>query len=286
VELLHSLSPIAATLAIVAANYALYFALAGGAYLWSERLLAAHHAGRRFNPQPRSKAQLQRELRSAMKVMLVPSLLSLLVFHVLEPRGVVRMYTRVAEYGWGWYALSVALLFLLHDTVNYWTHRTMHHPWLYKRLHAEHHASVYPTPFGAFASSLTEITLNSSGIVLGLCLMPTHESVLPIFTVFSVAFTVYGHLEYAVASEPRATLLGRLMGGGAHHAWHHRHVHGNYGMYTRLWDTLMGSDRGLLEAARRSSEGTPQLPKSTDTPASAGAAMSSPGTPASTMGTR
>jgi Delta7-sterol 5-desaturase len=284
-EHLHALSPIAATLVIMVANYALYFALTGGAYLWSEGASCTRHPERRFNPQPRSSAQLWRELRSAMKVMLVPSVLSLLVFHVLEPRGVVRMYGRVAEHGWGWYVLSLVLLFLLHDAVNYWTHRTMHHPWLYKRLHGEHHASVYPTPFGAFASSLTEITLNSSGIVLGLCLMPTHESVLPIFTVFSMAFTVYGHLEHTVTGEPRATLLGRLMAGGAHHAWHHRHVHGNYGMYTRLWDTLLGTDRGLLEAAR-SREGTTQLPKSTDTPASAGAASSSPGTPASTMGTR
>jgi len=241
VELLRQWPAWQASAAIVLANYALYFALAGGAYALFYRALGARLAGRAFSRELPGRAQIRRELASAMKVMLAPSALSLLVFHVLAPRGIVRMYPRLGDYGLAWYAASFVLLFALHDTVNYWTHRTMHHRLLYRVLHSEHHLSVYPTPWGAFSSSLTEITLNSLGIVLGLVLMPTHESVLPLFTIFSVGFTVYGHIGYALAVNG-----GGLVAGGAHHAWHHRHVAGNYGMYTRVWDRLLGTDRGLL----------------------------------------
>ena len=89
--------------------------------------------------------------------------------------------------------------------------------------------------------------MSISALVIGLMLMPTHESVLPVFMTFSVIWTVSGHLGYDLQRQDGAGMPARILAGGAHHAWHHRYVHGNFGMYTRTWDRIMATDKGLLK---------------------------------------
>ena len=65
--------------------------------------------------------------------------------------GWTQMYWQPAERGWAWFWGSVACGIVLHDTYFYWTHRMMHHRWLYPWFHRVHHQSTNPTPWAAYA---------------------------------------------------------------------------------------------------------------------------------------
>jgi hypothetical protein len=56
--------------------------------------------------------------------------------------GVFRRYSEIADYGWTWFVLSVGVLIVLQDTYFYWTHRAMHHRWLFRLVHRVHHQSI------------------------------------------------------------------------------------------------------------------------------------------------
>lgn len=56
-------------------------------------------------------------------------------------------YHEIDEYGWAYFALSLLLIILIHDTCFYWAHRAMHHPRLFRTFHWVHHRSTNPSPW-------------------------------------------------------------------------------------------------------------------------------------------
>jgi lathosterol oxidase len=124
----------------------------------------------------------------------------------------------------------------------------MHHPKLYKKFHYIHHKSIYPTPFAAFSFNATEAIVESTVFILIAMIIPVHISVLIIFTLFSLIMNVYGHMGMDVLPEKvQESWPLKYINHPTHHAWHHRHFNGNYGLYLKMWDKIMGTWKGKLQ---------------------------------------
>ena len=165
---------------------------------------------------------------------------------VLVLAGPVRPYTQlysdVAEYGWPYFFLSLALVLLIHDVYFYWMHRLMHHPKIYRFVHLTHHRSTNPTPWAAFAFHPLEAVVEAGIILFIAFLFPVHTGVILLFVLVMTIYNVYGHLGWELypagfAKHP----IGRWINTSISHNQHHRHAHSNYGLYFLWWDRWFGT---------------------------------------------
>lgn len=184
------------------------------------------------------------------------SLLSTLVFLTpklmaipLKQLGVNnKIYFSISQYGLGWYFVSFLMVFLIHDTYFYWTHRLMHHKKLYRFFHHVHHLSKKPTPLAAFAFHPSEAFVEAVIFMIISFTMPVHFSVLLSFTFFSLFMNVYGHLGFSLFAEEKLQKAPlKYFGHPSTHSWHHQNYNGNYGFYLTFWDKAMGTFKGSLK---------------------------------------
>lgn len=57
----------------------------------------------------------------------------------------------MSDYGWIYYFAAFPIMFVIHDTYFYWTHRIMHHKSVFNVMHLVHHKSTNPSPWAAYA---------------------------------------------------------------------------------------------------------------------------------------
>ncbi len=153
-----------------------------------------------------------------------------------------QIYFDFEERGGGYYGLSLVLMFVLHDTWFYWTHRIMHHPKLFKITHLVHHKSVNPSPWAAYSFHPIEGVIEAGILWLIAFLIPVHITALSFFFLFSIAYNVIGHLGYEIY--PKGTnkhWLGKWLNTSTNHNMHHKFGRGNYGLYFTFWDHIMGT---------------------------------------------
>lgn len=133
----------------------------------------------------------------------------------------------------------------------------MNHTKLYKRFHVIHHKSIYPTPFAAFSFNASEALVESFVFVLISLVIPVHVSVLVLFTLYSLLMNVYGHMGMDILPKKMQDSWPlKYIHHPTHHAWHHRHFNGNYGLYLKFWDKLMGTWHGGLEECEKKEKNT------------------------------
>lgn len=178
------------------------------------------------------------------------SLLTVLIFslngfgiHLGIQAGLYRVYGEIAAHGWAWFAASIGLALLAHDTYFYWVHRAMHHRWLYRRVHRLHHRSVTPTPWAAYAFHPAEAVIEAAFLPLFLLAVPMHGLAIALFLVVMIVRNVMGHAGFELhpAGMARSRWLGWLTT-TTHHDMHHARPGGNYGLYFTWWDRLMGTE--------------------------------------------
>ena len=97
-------------------------------------------------------------------------------------------YDLIEAYGWDYWLLSIILMIFIHDTYFYWTHRVMHHPKIYRQIHAIHHKSRNPSPWAAFAFHPIEGVITAGVIVPISLLIPFHSSALMVFLLFMMIY--------------------------------------------------------------------------------------------------
>lgn len=73
---------------------------------------------------------------------------------------------RPGAIGWPWIAVTFIGLIVFNDTWFYWWHRLLHHPKIFKRVHAVHHRSVDVNPFSSYSFHALE------GFLLGAWTIP------------------------------------------------------------------------------------------------------------------
>jgi sterol desaturase/sphingolipid hydroxylase (fatty acid hydroxylase superfamily) len=166
--------------------------------------------------------------------------------------GLGNMYTGMGDYGYWWLGATVFLVLVIDDTWFYWSHRAMHHPVLFERVHRVHHESVDPTPFTAFSFHPLEAMVHGVGslsLLLFTVFLPWHPAAIALTGTLQMLFNVVGHLGYEVYPRGwnRVPVL-RWKTPTLHHYMHHQRVGGNYGLYFRWWDKICGTEFKDFEA--------------------------------------
>ncbi len=230
-------------------NLAWYATVAGLAWFGFYVLFRDRARRRKIIPRPPTLARQGWEVAYSLRSLAVFGVVAGLVAFASMSGVHTRMYGRVGKYGWPWYFASLALALVIHDAYFYWTHRLLHHPALFRRMHRVHHLSTNPTPWASYSFDVGEAFVQAGiGPVL-IYAIPMHHSAFLAFMTWQIAFNVLGHCGFEVFP-PRflRTRLGRLLNTPTHHAMHHEKLGGNYGLYFSFWDRLLGSHHPDYEA--------------------------------------
>jgi sterol desaturase/sphingolipid hydroxylase (fatty acid hydroxylase superfamily)/uncharacterized protein (DUF2147 family) len=238
-RLLALASPWPAIFALDLGRYLMAATVLSGVIMLIPHRVAVFRRVRRSLPKP---LQRWRELRHSVAAAAMFGLVGLGVYHGVG-LGSFRVYPQVAELGWWYWAASIALIVVAHDTYFYWTHRLMHHPRLFRRVHQTHHQSVAPTVWAAYSFSALEAIVQAIFLPLFLLAVPLHDSVLFLWMIHQIVRNVLGHS--GVAVEPKRWLAGwwgRWSTTTLHHDMHHQYGRGNYGLYFAWWDRWCGTE--------------------------------------------
>ena len=168
------------------------------------------------------------------------SLVSVLTFTVVAPY--TNLYKNISDYGYVYYAFTFVWMFFLHDAYFYWTHRVMHHPKVFKIVHLIHHKSNNPSPWTAYAFHPIEAVFEALIVTVIAFSIPTHQSAVAIYMLFQISYNVYGHLGYEIMPKNlNQHWLGKWFNTSVAHNMHHKYSVKNYGLWTTIWDRMMGT---------------------------------------------
>ena len=226
-----------------------YFMIAGIAFLIWYVLLRKQLLFKKIQSRfPRTKDYLREIFYSALTLAIF-SFVSVQLFTNPAIAPYTTKYNLIAEYGWVYYFLLFPLMFLMHDTYFYFTHRLMHHKRLFKWFHLVHHQSTNPSPWAAYAFHPLEAVVEVGIVVIFLFTIPIHRTHLLIFFLMMIVYNVYGHLGYELY--PRGFSkgsIGKWINTSVNHNQHHQHFKGNYGLYFLFWDRVFGTIREDYDA--------------------------------------
>ena len=162
--------------------------------------------------------------------------------------GWSKIYLRFDEYGWFYFIVSGFLLSLIHDFYFYLTHRLLHIPWLYRRYHAVHHASLHPSPWASFSFHPVESIIEALPLPLITLFLPLHPTVLLTYLTVMTLSAIVNHLGFEVLPRGSASHpVGKWFISGTHHSGHHRYYKYNFALFYTFWDHLLGTQHPEYE---------------------------------------
>jgi len=219
-----------------------YVLVAWGAYalVWGGK---GPSRGRQLSRDRPKWAGIRHELKLSLLSSWIYALSAAVVFEAWRHGG-TRVYMDLDRYGVAWLFVSGALYLIIQDTYYYWLHRLMHHRALFRYVHVGHHRSREPTPFASFSFDWLEAALNAWLLPALTFLIPIHPVVIVVLLTAMTIAAVFNHAgaELLPDSLVRGPLGGWLIS-ATHHSVHHGRYDANFGLYLRLWDRLMKTDR-------------------------------------------
>jgi len=226
-----------------------YFMMAGLAFLlfyivWRNRFFY-QKIQTRF---PKNQDYL-REIFYSFLTICIFSFVSVVLFVHPQVAPHTTRYLQISDYGWTYYFMVYPLMFLMHDTYFYFSHRLMHHKALFKWFHLVHHKSTNPSPWAAYAFHPLEAVVEVGIVIIFLFTIPIHKSHLLIFFLMMIIYNVYGHLGYELYPKGFSkSAIGRWINTSVNHNQHHQYFTGNYGLYFLFWDRVFGTVREDYDA--------------------------------------
>jgi Delta7-sterol 5-desaturase len=194
-----------------------------------------------------ASAQIKRELRNALFATASGAFTSCIVLFMVSI-GATRIYTNVSEHAL-WVALiGFPLMLFFNDMWFYWMHRLMHHPRIYRYIHAEHHRSINVNPLTSYSFHFAEPLLLTLWIVPFVMIVPLYAPVVGLVQFYGIYDNVKSHLGYEIYPRWLNRSPLRWLSTSTYHNLHHTKYHGNYGLHFRFWDRLMGTELERYEA--------------------------------------
>jgi len=219
-----------------------YFVIAGVPflifYVVSERWLIK-------NKIQNKKADRKDFVREILHSMQTTAVLAVIAYIVLYTpfRSYTHVYMRLNDHAGWWLPVSVLLGLVIHDTYFYWMHRLLHHPRIFKYTHLLHHKSTNPSPWASYSFHFIEAWTEGAVLLVIVFLIPIHPLGVLLFTISAFVINVYGHLGYEIVPKRfRRSVLFGFFNTSVYHNLHHSKFKGNYGLYFRVWDRLMGTE--------------------------------------------
>jgi lathosterol oxidase len=221
-----------------------YFVFAIGFFTVFWVILNKFLGGRKLtqNRWPKLKQVVSEVIYSLITQFIFLTVVMWIVYLVTDGRISQKMYGDVSDYGIPYYALTIFIMFFVHDTFFYWSHRLMHWGPIFRLVHKTHHESRDPTPFTTFHFHPIEAVVEAiagKATILVLLVMPWHESIPAIWAMGMILFNTIGHLGFEIYPSwwnKVPIINGKTT--ASHHYMHHQRVKGNYALYFRFWDKL------------------------------------------------
>jgi Delta7-sterol 5-desaturase len=226
-----------------------YFAVVGVVFFLLWKLGEKRFRGARIQAKRRADGkQITFEVKNTLLMMAVSSPVTLAV-SLLYASGQTQLTTDASALGWPAIVATFVALLVFNDAWFYAWHRLLHHPKLFRHVHAVHHKSVDVNPFSSYSFHWFE------GLVLGAWILPV-ALVVPIYLPMlgmlhgiGLANNVMSHLGYELM--PRWLLrvpLLRWINTSTFHNLHHTSFRGNYALMFRFWDRMLGTELPDYEA--------------------------------------
>ena len=162
---------------------------------------------------------------------------------------------------WGSIFRDLFIALVLNDTGFYWSHRALHTPFLYKRIHKQHHQFKAPVPeAGEWAHPIEDIFGNILPTMAGCFLMGSHLYLVAFWLWLRLWKTMDAHSGYSLPF-PLSIWHGLPgMLGSEMHDFHHESKEGMnscFGAMTTFWDSVCGTDKAFhaREAKRKAGKG-------------------------------
>lgn len=220
-----------------------YYLIAGLVFFVFYVLLKKDWAYKKLQSKDAKTKDFIREILYSSTTILIFGLFIYILHHPAVAPYTTR-YIEISEKGWFYYFAVFPVLFFMHDTYFYFTHRAMHHPALFKWFHLVHHQSTNPSPWAAYAFHPLEAFVEQGIVFIFYFTLPIHISHLALFFLFSIVYNIYGHLGYELYPRSFATSsIGRWINTSTSHNQHHQYFKGNYGLYLLVWDRVFGTIR-------------------------------------------
>lgn len=209
-------------------------------YAWKKR---GKWLPKKIQKKTPANKEVFREISYSLLTLFILSF-SLILLYQARKAGYTLLYTDVFEYGLWYIPFSFAVVIFGHDTYFYWLHRLMHsNKKIYRLVHLVHHRSYNPTPWTSFSFHPIEAIIEIGVLPFMVLLLPLHPIVLIAFSIWSLAWNVFGHLGYEFF--PKNIIrhpIGKYLNTSTHHNMHHEKVHCNYGLYFNIWDRIMNTN--------------------------------------------
>jgi len=233
---------IEATIRIFSVSAIRYFILAGIPFALFYLLMPAKLGKFKIQQKLATKKDFIREVWHSMQSTLVFSIIAVgLVFTPLHQY--TRIYANINDFPIWYIGVALILSLIVHDTYFYWMHRLLHHKKLFRITHLVHHKSTNPSPWTSYSFHILEAITEGLVLVPIVILLPMHPITIILFTVTGFIINVYGHLGYEIMPKWfRFTWAFEILNTSVHHNLHHSKFKGNYGLYFRIWDRMMGTE--------------------------------------------
>jgi len=214
------------TLAFVAANVGLH-------------LMHRHQVLARYKIQP-LKYPTDQLMRKGLVDVSIKHLVAPFVLYLMWPLAAACGVHATPELP----SLSEVLLHLLvhilvQDTIFYWSHRLLHQPFFYKRIHKQHHQFYTPVGISSEYAHPVEDFLNQAAFIAGPFIMGSHIFTLYMWLLLRLWETVDAHSGYAL---PFPLSPFSLFGVAEQHDYHHSQNKGCFGSFFGVWDWICGTD--------------------------------------------
>ena len=221
-----------------------YFIVAGIAFIIFYLLIKKWIRYKKIQQKSPAAKDYAREIGYSIITICIFAAVPLIILHVKPIRSHTFFYTDIHQYGRLYFYLAFPLMFLIHDTYFYWTHRLMHQPKIFRWFHLVHHLSTNPSPWAAYSFHPLEAIVEAGIFAVFLFMVPMHPLHLAIFFFVMIVYNVYGHLGYELYPKGFSRhWLGKWINTSVNHNQHHQYFKGNYGLYFLWWDRWMKTIR-------------------------------------------
>jgi sterol desaturase/sphingolipid hydroxylase (fatty acid hydroxylase superfamily) len=225
-----------------------YFFFAGLAFLLFYILLKKSFWYKKIQQKAPAITDYRRDILYSISSIVITSTAIFLTFFIGKNSN--KVYYNTGDFGMAYWFFSLIWMLILHDTYFYWTHRAIHHPLLFKKIHLIHHKSTNPSPWTAFAFHPFEAIIDAGIFPLIAFLLPVHRYAILLFLVFHILYNIYGHLGFELYPKGfHKNWFGKWLNTSTAHNLHHHKFNGNYGLYFVIWDRLMGTIREDYDAS-------------------------------------
>lgn len=225
-----------------------YFAVVSLLYFGLWKLGARRFEGRRLqHPTRVDGAQLRREILHTLTTLALGTLNAVglsLLFASGKTQATLATPGVLQSVGW------VIGLLALNETWFYFWHRLLHHRRLFRYVHAVHHRSVDVNPFSSYSFHPLEALVLGGWVLPVAIWLPVPLALLGVLQGVGLFNNVVSHLGYEFY--PRWFLRVfpfSWLNSATFHNLHHTRFHSNFGLMTRVWDRLLGTEDEAYEAS-------------------------------------